>query len=52
MYVIFYTCVSYLHGSVVERYEGGEEVQVARGEDQGKQDLAFSRDAWNNTVCQ
>lgn len=33
----------HLHGGVVERDEGGEQVQVASGEHQGKQDLTLSR---------
>jgi len=36
--------VDHLHACVVKRDEGGEEIQVASGEDQSKQDLAFSRD--------
>lgn len=34
-----------LHSGVVERDEGGEEVQVASGKHQGKQDLTLSRNA-------
>lgn len=33
----------HLHGGVVERDEGGEQVQVASGEHQGKQDLTLPR---------
>ena len=33
--------VSHLHGGVVEGDEGGEQVQVARGEHQGEQDLTL-----------
>lgn len=33
-----------LHRSVVERYEGSEQVQVTCCEYQGKQDLTFPRD--------
>lgn len=36
--------VSHLHGGVVEGDEGGEQVQVARGEQQGEQDLTLPGD--------
>lgn len=36
--------VDHLHAGVIEGDEGGEQIQVARGEHDSKQDLAFSRD--------
>ena len=39
--------VSYLHACVVEGDEGGEQIQVAWGEHDGKQDLALPRDTLN-----
>lgn len=38
-------CEFHLHGGVVERDERGEQVQVASGEHQRKQELALSGDA-------
>lgn len=40
----------HLHRGVVERDEGGEQVQVASGEHQSKQDLTLSRDACEETA--
>lgn len=37
--------LTHLHGRVVEGDEGGEQVQVAGGKHQGKQDLTFPGDA-------
>lgn len=41
---------SHLHRGVVERDEGGEQVQVASGEHQSKQDLTLSGDACEETA--
>lgn len=37
----------YLHACVIEGDEGREQIQVARGEHDSKQDLALSRDTFN-----
>lgn len=42
--------VFHLHGGVVERDEGGEQVQVASGEHQGKQNLTLSRNTCEETA--
>lgn len=34
---------AHLHGGVIERDERGEEIQIASGEHQGKENLTFSR---------
>lgn len=38
---------SHLHGGVVDGDEGGEQIQVASGEHNGKQDLALSRNTFD-----
>ena len=40
---------AYLHGRVVEGYEGGEQIQVTCGEHQGKQDLTLPRNTCSET---
>lgn len=40
---------SHLHGCVIEGDEGAQQIQVARGEHYGKQDLAFPRDTFKKT---
>lgn len=42
--------VLHLHGGVVQRYEGGEQVQVTSGEHQGKQDLTLPRNTYEETA--
>ena len=42
-------CFVYLHGRVVEGNEGGEQIQVACGEHQGKQDLTLPRNTCSET---
>lgn len=42
----------YLHACVIEGDEGGEQIQVARGEHYSKQDLALSGDTWNMNIKQ
>lgn len=42
--------VFHLHGGVVERDEGGEQVQVASREHKGKQDLTLPRNTCEETA--